>query len=154
MSGSAGDIARGVIDANLYMVLATADATGQPWSSPVYFAHSGHREFFWLSSPEAAHSRNIAARAQVGIAIFDSRATIGTGQGVYLSAVAHQVDGAKAKTAIDVFSQRSRAHGGGAWTLDDIGADTGMCLFCAVADGYWILAKDGRPDYRIAADLE
>ncbi len=152
MSGSAGDIARGVIDANLYMVLATANATGRPWSSPVYFAHAGYREFLWVSSPQAAHSRNISTRAQVGIAIFDSRATIGTGQGVYLSAVAHQLDRAEASMAIEVFSQRSLAHGGAAWTLDDIGADNGMCLFCAVADGYWILAKDGRPDYRIAAD--
>jgi hypothetical protein len=33
--------ARGIIDANLYLVLATADGTGRPWSSPVYFAHDG-----------------------------------------------------------------------------------------------------------------
>lgn len=26
--------ARAIIDANLYMVLATADGTGRPWSSP------------------------------------------------------------------------------------------------------------------------
>jgi len=28
-----------MIDANLYLVLATADGTGRPWRSPVYFAH-------------------------------------------------------------------------------------------------------------------
>jgi hypothetical protein len=154
MNGSAGDIARGVIDASLYMVLATADETGRPWSSPVYFAHAGHREFFWVSSPEAAHSRNIAMRAQVGIAIFDSRAAIGTGQGVYVSAVAEPIKGAKAKRAIDVFSHRSLAHGGAAWTLDDVGADAGLRLYRAVADGHWILAKDGRPDHRIAVALD
>jgi hypothetical protein len=154
MSGSAGDIARGVIDASLYMVLATADETGRPWSSPVYFAHTGHREFLWVSSPEATHSRNIAMRAHVGIAIFDSRAAIGTGQGVYVSAVAEQIDGAKAKGAIDVFSHRSLAHGGAAWTLDDVGADAGLRLYRAVAGGHWILAKDGRPDHRIAVALD
>ena len=41
------------------MVLATADGTGRPWSSPVYFAHDGYAEFLWVSAPEAAHSRNI-----------------------------------------------------------------------------------------------
>lgn len=36
--------ARAIIDANLYMVLATADGTGPPWSSPVYVqADSGQR---------------------------------------------------------------------------------------------------------------
>jgi hypothetical protein len=39
--------ARAIIDANLYMVLATADDTGRPWSSPVYFAHEGCGEFLW-----------------------------------------------------------------------------------------------------------
>jgi Pyridoxamine 5'-phosphate oxidase len=39
-------VARRIVDANLYMVLATADATGRPWASPVYFANSGYDEFF------------------------------------------------------------------------------------------------------------
>ena len=46
---------RDTIEANCYLVLATADAAGRPWSSPVYFAHIGFTEFFWVSSPEAAH---------------------------------------------------------------------------------------------------
>jgi nitroimidazol reductase NimA-like FMN-containing flavoprotein (pyridoxamine 5'-phosphate oxidase superfamily) len=29
---------RSIVDDNLYMVLATADADGRPWASPVYFA--------------------------------------------------------------------------------------------------------------------
>src|SRR3954452_16553290 len=44
---------REIIDSNLYMVLATADRSGQPWASPVYFAASGYRQFFWVSRPEA-----------------------------------------------------------------------------------------------------
>ena len=29
------EAARGIIDANRYMTLATADAEGEPWASPV-----------------------------------------------------------------------------------------------------------------------
>jgi hypothetical protein len=86
--GPAAQTARGIIDASRYLVLATADATGRPWSSPVYFAHIGFTEFYWVSSPDAAHSRNIAVRPEVGIAVFDSHAEIGTGQGAYMSAAA------------------------------------------------------------------
>jgi hypothetical protein len=68
-----GTVARGTIDANLYMVIATADETGRPWASPVYFANSGYAEFFWVSSPAATHSRNIVVRPQVGIVIFTPR---------------------------------------------------------------------------------
>ncbi|WP_051744660.1 pyridoxamine 5'-phosphate oxidase family protein [Streptomyces yerevanensis] len=152
-SGSPAEIARGVVDASLYMVLATADAAGRPWSSPVYFAHAGYREFFWLSSPAAVHSRNIAVRPQVGIAIFDSSAPIGTGQGVYMPAVAEPVDGPGLERAIEVFSRRSLSHGDRAWTAADVDDASGLRLYRAVADDHSILAKDGQPDHRIPVDL-
>src|SRR5262245_4819886 len=40
------DGARKIVDASLYMVIATADLSGQPWASPVYFAHRDYRDFF------------------------------------------------------------------------------------------------------------
>lgn len=147
-----GDIVRGIADANLYMVLATADADGRPWSSPVYFAHDGCREFFWVSSPQTRHSHNIAVRPEVGLSVFDSSVPIGTGQGVYMAAVAGAVVGPDAERAIEVFSRRSLRHGGRVWALDDVQGDSGMRLYRAVADDHSILAKDGRPDHRIPAD--
>ena len=77
---------RAIIDANLYMVLGTADRTGAPWVSPVYFAFDGYRDFLWVSKPGARHSINIAARAGASIVVFDSSVPIGQGQGVYMPA--------------------------------------------------------------------
>ncbi|HEX6424466.1 MAG TPA: pyridoxamine 5'-phosphate oxidase family protein [Acidimicrobiales bacterium] len=57
-----GDVAREIIDANLYMVLATADETGRPWASPVYFANAGYAELFWVSSPEATRATSLGVR--------------------------------------------------------------------------------------------
>lgn len=48
--------ARGLMDANLYVILGTADADGTPWTSPVYFAAADYAEIFWVSSPDAQHS--------------------------------------------------------------------------------------------------
>jgi nitroimidazol reductase NimA-like FMN-containing flavoprotein (pyridoxamine 5'-phosphate oxidase superfamily) len=150
------DVARDIVDANRYMVLATADHAGTPWSSPVYFAHRGYREFFWVSSPQVTHSRNIAVRPQVGIVVFDSSVAISTGQGVYMSAVASAVDAADAEDAIAVFSRRSVTHGGRVWTADDL-ADaqgvSGVALYRAVADEHSTLAKDGQPDHRVPVRL-
>jgi hypothetical protein len=155
MEGSSpGAVARNIIDASLYMVLGTADQTGRPWASPVYFANSGYAEFFWVSSPQATHSRNIAVRPEVGLVVFDSQAPIGTGQGVDMSAVAGEVTGADLERGIDVFSRRSLAHGGAPWAPDDVRGETGIRLYRATAAQHWILAKDGRPDHRIAADID
>jgi hypothetical protein len=64
--------ARAVIDANLYLTLGTTDPDGRPWTSPVYFAPVGDREFCWLSATDALHSRHLAERPQVSMVIFDS----------------------------------------------------------------------------------
>ena len=42
---TAAQTVRDIIEASRYLVLATADAAGRPWSSPVYFAHVGYAEF-------------------------------------------------------------------------------------------------------------
>jgi hypothetical protein len=144
---------RDMIEANRYLVLATADATGRPWSSPVYFAHIGFTEFFWVSSPDATHSRNIAVRPEVGIVVFDSQVAIGTGQGVYMSAIAGLLEDRETARGIEAFSRRSMAHGGLEWTTEDVRAGADMRLYHATADSHWILAKDGRPDHRIPVPL-
>jgi Pyridoxamine 5'-phosphate oxidase len=148
-------IARQVIDASLYMVLATADGDGRPWASPVYFANAGYHEFFWLSSPEATHSHNLAVRPEVGIVAFDSGAPISTGQGVYMTATAEAVAPGEVDRGLEVFSRRSLAHGGVAWRRADLTAEGGeaLRLYRATVTAHSILAKDGRPDHRIPVDL-
>ena len=151
MSGdnSAAQTVRDIIEASRYLVLATADAAGRPWSSPVYFAHIGFAEFYWVSSPEATHSVNIATRPEVGIVVFDSQVAIGAGQGVYMSAAATLLENGEAARGIEAFSARSVAHGGREWTAQDVRPGAGLRLYRATADSYSILAKDGRPDHRV-----
>jgi nitroimidazol reductase NimA-like FMN-containing flavoprotein (pyridoxamine 5'-phosphate oxidase superfamily) len=81
-------VARAILDANHYMTLGTADADGHPWVSPVFFAAERYRDLYWMSSPKATHSRNLAARPELSIVVFDSQAPVGTGQAVYMAATA------------------------------------------------------------------
>jgi nitroimidazol reductase NimA-like FMN-containing flavoprotein (pyridoxamine 5'-phosphate oxidase superfamily) len=108
-----GAMAKDIIDSNPYMTLGTADGSGRPWASPVYYAPDGYAQFYWVSSPEATHSRNIAARPEVAIVIFDSRAPIGRGQGVYMSAMAEELLGDDLDTGIAIFSRRFEVYGAG-----------------------------------------
>jgi uncharacterized protein YhbP (UPF0306 family) len=130
---------RSVIDANLYMTLGTADEAGNPWASPVYFAHADYREFVWVSKPGARHSQNIAVRPQVGIAVFDSTVPIGTGGGVYMAATAEELLGSERERALAVFSERVVAHGGEPWVLDDVQAPAAIRIYHATASEHWVL---------------
>jgi hypothetical protein len=83
-------------------------------------AYEGYARFYWVSSPEAAHSRNIATRAEVAIVIFDSRTPSCSGQGVHVSAVAQELTGADPESGIALFSCRSESHGADEWTAEDV----------------------------------
>jgi hypothetical protein len=138
--------ARDIIDANRYLVLASADASGLPWATPVYYAQSGYREFVWVSRPGAQHSENLARRGDVGIVIFDSTVPIGTGQGVYLRAVAAEVVGDECAPALEFFSQRSLTHGGRVWTVADVQPPAQLRLYRATALEHYLLDEH---DHRI-----
>ena len=148
------DQARHIIDANQYMVLGTADVAGDPWASPVWFAHDDYRELVWISSPEARHSRNIAERPRLGIVIFDSRVPIGSGQGVYLSCEAAVAFGVEVDRLLDTFNRRSLAQGGSVLARSDVDwPNAAFRLYRAVAAEASMLAKDGRADHRVPVDL-
>jgi nitroimidazol reductase NimA-like FMN-containing flavoprotein (pyridoxamine 5'-phosphate oxidase superfamily) len=137
-------IARAIIDANLYMVLGTADQAGRPWVSPVYYAPAEYREFFWVSSPGARHSRNLEARGEVSLVIFDSSVPIGKAQAVYLSAAAQAVAGEVLAGGIDIFSRRSLEHGGHEWTLEDVQSPAPLRLYRATAVDHYVLGTGDR----------
>ena len=143
-----GAIVRSIIDSTMYMVLGTADETGRPWASPVYYAAAGYTEFYWVSSPEVRHSRNIAIRPQISIVIFNSQAPIGTGQGVYMSAVAEELTGGDLDRGIEIYSRTSLGHGGHEWKQEDVSVPALYRLYRATVSEHWILDPTGHPDHR------
>jgi uncharacterized protein YhbP (UPF0306 family) len=140
--------AREIIDRSLYMVLGTADEAGRPWVSPVYFAVSDYRDFYWVSLPDARHSQNLAIRPEVSIVVFDSSVPIGTGQGVYMAARAEELTGSELERGIEVFSRRGEGHGGRAWTADDVRPPAPRRLFRASATQHWTLDPAAKPGDR------
>jgi uncharacterized protein YhbP (UPF0306 family) len=148
MSEELDRIARAIIDDNRYMVLGTADEGGRPWVSPVYYAPSGYAELYWVSSPEAQHSRNLVARPELSIVVFDSQAPVGEGQGVYMSADAEQLTGVDAERGIEVFSRVSVSHGAKTWTVEDVREPAALRLYRAHVAEHWVLDPERRPDQR------
>lgn len=98
---------KGIITSNLYMTIASADESGKPWSSPVFFAVDDNYNFYWVSYTKATHSKNIRSRKEVGIVIFDSTAPEGEGDGVYFDAEAFELaDLVEIKHAMDFLGQK------------------------------------------------
>jgi len=136
--------ARAVIDSNSYMTLGTADESGLPWVTPVWFAHSGYREFLWVSSPEARHSRNLEARPDVSIVIFDSQVSPGDAEAVYVSARAAELSGEELDSGIEVFSRKSESDGLPAYSRADVQEPARLRLYRAVAIEHFALGESSQ----------
>jgi Pyridoxamine 5'-phosphate oxidase len=142
--------AREIIDKALYMVVATSDSSGQPWASPVYFAHRDYRDFFWISQPDATHSENLRERREVGIAIFDSTQPVNTGKGAYVLGVARELPAHETAEGIEIFSKRSVSHGGEEISAEDVSPPARHRLYQATAEAIYVLDDH---DHRIEVSL-
>ncbi|MFB9308611.1 putative pyridoxine 5'-phosphate oxidase superfamily flavin-nucleotide-binding protein [Agromyces hippuratus] len=139
------EMARRLIEQNTYLTLATADADGRPWASPVWFAARGLSEFFWVSRTARRHSHNIAARPEVALVVFDSTAPVGRAEAVYVDAVAQQVDEADLAAALAVYSGCSVEQGLPAWDAAAVTGDAPHRLYVARATEVFVLDEtEGR----------
>lgn len=136
-----------ILDSIMYMTLATADEHGRPWASPVWFAKASTTELLWASDPDARHSRNIAARPEIGVVIFDSTVPIGGAEAVYLEATAAELRGSDVERSLRIYSQRSQQVGAAPWTLADVTPPARLRLYCATVVSISVL---GQGDQRVA----
>jgi hypothetical protein len=82
-----------------YINLATVNEDGSPWNTPVSASHDGQLNFFWGSSPDNVHSKNIKRDGRVFVTVYDSTVPEGTGEGLYLAGRAEEM-GPETGTAI------------------------------------------------------
>jgi len=149
-------MAKTIINSTLYMVLGTADESGQPWVSPVYFTASKYKEFYWISSLEAKHSRNIAQRSQVSIVIFNSQVPVGKAQAVYMSAAAEELADGNLERSLVIYNGRfpdPAQHGVRDIRLEEVRPPGFYRLYRAVALEHWVLDPYASPDRRTPVTL-
>lgn len=62
-----------IIFESKFLSLATADAKGRPWVSPLVYGCDEQLRFYWASARDARHSVNVSANPCAALAIYDSR---------------------------------------------------------------------------------
>src|SRR5690242_1131299 len=83
-----------------HATVATVCADGQPWNTPVFFAHKDG-EIYWSSRDDAQHSENIRANRRAFIVIYDSNRPDETAAALYIEAhVSELTDEGSIQTAV------------------------------------------------------
>jgi len=124
--------ARQLITDTPHLTLATADASGKPWSCPVYFAHDQAFTLYWVSFSRTVHSANIRVRPQVGISILGEPPDH-EDEGMYLDAVATELhDLTEVERAIEVRRTRPQDRKFAVTVPGDVLGDAAWRIYRAV----------------------
>jgi hypothetical protein len=129
--------AQELLDANGFLTLGTVDPSGLPWTSPVYFAASGLREFYWSSEIHAVHSRNLTERPHLSIVVFDSSVRPYHGRALYAVGAACEVQGDDLEGGLQIYPGPSD-RGATALTRDDVTGSSPYRLYRATATDLWV----------------
>ena len=146
------DHARQIIDETKYMALGTGDETGHPWVSPVWFACEDYRHFHWVSAHDTRHSRNLAVRPEVALAIYDSSVAVGAAGAVYIRGTAQELSGAELERGIEIFDRLSRTNEGPGWQLSDVQPPSPHRLYRAIAEEHFVLIRGRDPERGTGVD--
>ena len=130
--------AQSLLAHNAYLTLATVDAEGRPWTSPVYFAADGLTDFYWVSSPDAHHSRNLTARPAVSLVVFDSTVRPYHGRALYADGAAHELGPDELDRGLRVYPGPAE-RGGAVLTAADVTGAAPWRLYRAQATHVWAL---------------
>ena len=148
------DHARAILHANLYLTLSTVGPDGRPWTTPVYFAPAGDREFVWVSTTDARHSEHLAERPDVSLVVFDSTVRPYHGRAVYALGRAHEVPDEGVDRALEVYPRPGS--GAAPVTGDDVTGSSPYRFYRAIAEDLWVLCprEPGHPCplHGVAAD--
>ena len=143
-------MAREVLDANVFMALATIEDDGTPRVSPVYFTPVGYREYYWVSSPDSTHSHNVTARPDVSMVVFDSSVTPRETSAVYVTAQAHEVPADELEQRCQVAFRAER--GARAFTPAELSGDGDLRMYVATASRHDVHVRGSHPVHGTGID--
>lgn len=81
-----------ILTQNLYATVATSTKDGMPWSAVVFIVYDGQLNLYLASDTASQHSQNIALNPNIFLSIYDSQAPWGKGRGLFIEAVASEVN--------------------------------------------------------------
>ena len=84
--------AKEIISKIEYVTIASVTEDGLPWNSAVFSAFDSNYNFYWGTHKDSQKAKNIRANKNVFLVIYDSTVPSGTGEGVYMQAVAYELN--------------------------------------------------------------
>ena len=148
--------AKEIIKKICYITITSVDEDGMPWNAPVFCAYDEDYNFYWGSARNSQKSKNIKTNKNIFLAIYDSTIAPGKGEGVYIKAVATELnDPREIEIAHKLLQDR---HNGTFWKLEKLIGDAPVRIYKAAPQKVWINGEGEENgcyiDTRIEVDLK
>ena len=148
----ARDAARRILESNRYAVLATVDPAGEPWATPVWFAHRDLDVLLWVSSPDTRHSQALATEPRLAVTVFDSGVEPGHGTAFYGRGRATECPEPDLPDHLATFSEQGVAQGLRGWGVEDVSGAARHRLYVAHLDELSVLLDVDGPERRVPVE--
>lgn len=126
-----------IIANNDVMTVATANAEGKPWVSPVGYTAGEHFNLYWVSHKDAIHSENIKHRPEVAIVIVGNNPE-GNRDGVYFEATAVEItDENELSSVITLVDGRNKDTKYAIGSLEHVTGQAAWRIYKAVPKNVW-----------------
>jgi uncharacterized protein YhbP (UPF0306 family) len=140
---------RQLLDASTLCSIASVCDDGRPHINTAYFAWNERMDIFWMSEPEAQHSRNVRRSGAIAIAVYDSGQVWGSpDRGIQLFGDAEELEREAEGEAKAVYRHRFSAfiHADyGVLSFLSLQAATGEAFRRACAGGRDLCSRARRP---------
>lgn len=152
MSKDYNQIAKDILKSIKYASVATVTPERKAWNTPVAHDIDESYNIYWYSDKENQHSINIRNNPHVFIAIYDSTAPEGEGEGVYIEALVEELtDEQEINKALQINPENTER------ATEFLGDNIRRC-YKAIPQRMWVNdaeENNGRfiRDYRVAIDI-
>lgn len=101
------DTMKKLIETMQYLTLATVDAHGDPWITPLFYTFDSDYQFYWYSRHSAEHSLNLLHHPTVAISIYDQNMTDKNATGLYMKGIVQEVPPVDVEKVAELYVTRS-----------------------------------------------
>jgi nitroimidazol reductase NimA-like FMN-containing flavoprotein (pyridoxamine 5'-phosphate oxidase superfamily) len=114
------DRVRCLIEDGKHMIVASADESGKPRVSPVFYSYDEEGALYWASSKNSRHSANIRVRPEIDLVIFT---VDGDTDALYIEAEARELnDETEVAAATKIMQSRDQPE---RWRIKELANVTG-----------------------------
>ena len=126
-----------------YCTISVCSLDAKPWITPVFYATDEKLNLFWLSENSAKHSSLLETNSLASLVIYDSNASMGAGNALYMSGKVCISPESLTDNALSLLREKvgSSSEFSDRYTREDVSGESPWRLYALTPSQAWCLDR-------------